>query len=88
MKSSSATVMTEVVGSSGVGVVAVGSSSGVELDPIPFFSLSKTFLSPRREPSALRKTETTTVMSSSMLSFMLMAFKYVVRVNVVVSGCC
>jgi hypothetical protein len=37
----------------------------------------------RREPSALWKTEMT-VMSSSIWSYMLMAFKYVVRVNVVV----
>jgi hypothetical protein len=61
--------MTEVIGSSGVGVVAVCSSSGVELDPLPSFSLSKIFLfplSPQRDPLALRKTEMTRVMSSSM----------------------
>jgi hypothetical protein len=66
MYSSSAAVMTEVIGSFGAGVVAVSSSSGVELDPIPFFSLSKMDIleSSRREPSVLGKTEMT-VMSSS-----------------------
>jgi hypothetical protein len=44
-------------------------------------------LSPRREPSALRKIEMMKVMSSSMLGFMMMACKSVERVNVGVNGC-